>query len=224
MKTMKVLCLGAFTAAMVLLTGCTTVLPISKSLEVKTDFDKIDKSIMIVIDSGLANLEITEHSGLDTWVFKAGEAISTNVTRAMGVVFREVQVTSDLSEKGKYDNYLSVKLGNYTIKRAATIWATHSINLDIEYSISDKGGKELFATHSKGTGQYSKSSGEANTQFARGMVLGAADAGRARSSHNAEFALAWDNALASSLSQLLNDIKRHMASGSYSSIQKKPMP
>lgn len=57
MKTINILCVGACTATMIWLTGCTTMLLLSKSLEIKTDFDKIDKSVLIVIDSDLANLD-----------------------------------------------------------------------------------------------------------------------------------------------------------------------
>lgn len=211
MKTTHIWGAGLCVLSSIIVSGCTSTLPLSMNLKYIPNAPALQSTVSLVIADGLQDLQIKETSGLDTWVFMAGAAIRTNVANALGTTFREVTLLSDTNSKTtSTDYFLSVTLVNYRIQRAATIWATHRISLDIDYRLTDKNGKDVFLTHSEGLGECSKSTAAANGQFIEGMLIGPLQAGAARSSHNTEFALAWDRALASSIAQLMQDVKQHI--------------
>ena len=211
MNILHILAAGLCGLSSIIVSGCTSTLPLSMNLQYTPNAPALERTVGLVISDKLWDLQIKETSGLDTWVFRAGAAIRTNVANALGTTFREVTLLSDTNSRtDDTDYFLSVTLVDYRIRRAASIWGTHRISLDIDYRLTDKNGKNIFFAHTKGLGECSKSTAAANGQFIEGMLIGPMQAGAARSSHNTEFALAWDRALASSIAQLMQDVKQHI--------------
>lgn len=191
----------------VLVAGCVQQIPYRANL--RLDIPAVEKQtdeLTIRMSKELQSLVVTvkpiKIPGTIAYKFSIGKSLEANLTSTLSDLFSTVQVsTLPLSELGSQAIVLEVELVGYDFNIAPSIAGTHSVKLDIRYSVYGAGRHQLFTleTNSEGT-----SAERLSQSWGRVYIPGIGFIDTSPYKYKSTIGRAYDEALAKSIDKLVS--------------------
>jgi hypothetical protein len=208
-----------FFALIILTAGCTHTIPLSMNLQIQKPLErKIPKKVLVIMNKELAEMVIQHKPGAfsDTLAFAAGESIAANLMTAMKAMFETIDFANEFpAGPAAYDYYLMVKLRDHKFDWGSHAFSDWKYNVNIDYELLDPLRKTLLAVPTKGRSQNQITGAERDSIIATGIavwvltpiapIAAVSGAGRGYS----VMGRTWDEALADSITQLMNSLDRY---------------
>lgn len=192
----------SFLALVAGLSACAFNVPVSTDLTVGNPPEKkIPKRIMVVMSQKKVDSTFSykESALADNLVFAAGKSIQANLVRAMGSMFRQADFANAIpAGKGGYDYYLLADFKDAKLQTATTIYGESKINIFVDYDLLDAQGARLKKIETTGEVQKGYSSATKWTPVFSSVASGL--------SKQQDLGRLWDDAMANSLTQLMQEI------------------
>jgi hypothetical protein len=114
---------------------------------------KNNASVLIIIEKELMELIIRERLGKTDFVFEAGNSIQTVFSDAIKSVFREIELSSDISSMNDGIDYvIAIQLSGYNIRLSKVLVGRHVVDLYLEYTVFDSEQNKIFTSAYDGSG------------------------------------------------------------------------
>ena len=208
-----------FLVLIILMFGCTHNIPLSMNLQIQKPVErKIPKKVLVIINKETAELVIRHKPGAfaDTLSFAAGESISANLITALRAMFETVDLANDYpAGPAIHDYYLVVKLREHKFDWGSSAFSDWKYNVNVDYDLLDPSKKLLLNVATKGSSENKITGAEKGSIIATGIavwvltpvapIAAVSGAGRGYS----VMGKTWDDALADSLTQLMNNLDRY---------------
>jgi len=206
-------------ALIILITGCTHTIPLSMNLQIQKPLErKIPKKVLVIMSKELAEMVIRHKPGAfsDTLAFAAGKSIAANLLTAMRAMFETVDFANEFpAGRATYDYYLTVKLRDHKFDWGSHAFSDWKYNVNIDYELLDPIRKTLLTVPTDGSSQNQITGAERGSIIATGIavwvlmpiapIAAVSGAGRGYS----VMGRTWDDAVADSITQLMNNLDRH---------------
>lgn len=217
---------------MVFIAGCTHNIPVSMNLQIqKPSEQKIQKKVLVVMSKEQSEMLIRNKPGAfsDTLEFEAGKSVSTNLMTAMKAMFEAVDFANEYpSGQVGYDYYLTVQLKDHKLDWGSNAFSDWKYNVYINYELMDSSRKPLLVVPTDGSSKNRITGGEAGSIIATGIavwiltpiapIAAISGAGRGYS----VMGRTWDDALADSITQLMNKLDNYFKEASPKQVYNKP--